>query len=176
MSSAKERIFLDKLQFKTISSDVGIDAFDCGDQELNEFLTEKALEYQKQKLANTICVFYEGKFVAYFSTCADSIRLSDDEMIALFKENKQIKNYPAIKLARMACLEKLRGHGIGGTIVDYVTGMAVTMNDQGVACRYITVDAYKKIESWYSKRGFIRNLKHQSSGDTVSMRRDIFAE
>lgn len=176
LSAEENSISLDQLSFKKISPDLGLASFDCQDTELNEFLTQKALDYQKSNLANTTCIYYDGKFVAYFSTCMDSIALTDGEK-GIFHPNKRIiKSYPAIKLARMATIPEYQRRGIGSIIVDLVVGMAFTSNQQGLACRYVIVDAYPSKEDWYTKRGFIRNQIKANKGDTISMRRDIFAE
>ena len=174
MTSEKTIITADQLEFRSISADTDCSGFDCDDEDLNSFLRDDAFQYQEQKIAQTTCLFFKGRLVAYFAVCNDSIRLSEDEK-AKFPENKQIPSYPAVKLARMACVKEHQRCGLGKIIIEIVIGMAVAINKNGVACRYVTVDAYRAKESWYEKRGFIRNQARSTNGPTVSMRKDIFS-
>ena len=170
----KAIITADQLEFCSISADMDFSSFDCADEDLNSFLRDDALQYQDHKIAQTTCLFFKGRLVAYFSVCNDAIRLSEEEK-AKFPANKQIPSYPAIKLARMACVKEHQLCGLGKIIIEIVIGMAVAINKNGVACRYVTVDAYKAKESWYEKRGFKRNQARPNNGPTISMRKDIFS-
>ncbi len=174
MTTERTIITTDQLEFRSISADMSFAGFDCEDDDLNAFLRDDALQYQDQKIAQTTCLFFKGRLVAYFAVCNDAIRLSEDEK-AKFPENKQIPSYPAIKLARMACAKEHQRCRLGKIIIEIVIGMAVAINKNGVACRYVTVDAYRAKEPWYEKRGFIRNQARASGGPTVSMRKDIFS-
>jgi hypothetical protein len=54
-----------------------IKPFDCGDDDLNEFLTEKAMAYQRELLANTFLFEDETQTLAYYSIFNDSLRIED---------------------------------------------------------------------------------------------------
>ena len=59
---------------------------------------------------------------------------------------------------------------------------AYSINDAGVACRFITVDADIEYDpdtpQFYKKNGFVENLSNRSRNakHTISMRKDIFTE
>ncbi len=50
-------------------------SFDCGVQDLNEFLKDDALKHQKERIAATYLCFYEHEFVGYFSWLTDAIEI-----------------------------------------------------------------------------------------------------
>lgn len=84
--------------------------FDCGDEELNGFLQEAALDEQEQKLNRTILLYYKGELAAYCSLCADSIRLSESEAQDSSLPRKVV---PAIKIARLARDARFKNMGFG---------------------------------------------------------------
>ena len=174
MESPKAVITADQLEFRSLSAELDVSGFDCGDNDLNSFIKDDALQYQEQKIAQTTCLFFRDRLVAYFSVCSDAIRLSDEEKQA-FPENKQIPSYPAIKLARMACVKDHQNCSLGKITLEIVIGMALSINKTGIACRYLTVDAYREREAWYAKRGFIKNESRPSKGPMISMRKDIYS-
>ena len=59
---------------------------------------------------------------------------------------------------------------------------AFGMNELGIACRFITVDADIDYEpntpEFYKKNGFVENLKYKQKKEvhTISMRKDIFVD
>ncbi len=84
--------------------------FDCGDNDLNEFLKDNALQFTEQRIANTFVLVDEGKIVAYF--CLPNDKVSQEEssnnkwkkIKKNFPEGKQFSSYPAIKIGRFAVL------------------------------------------------------------------------
>lgn len=168
---AELNLSFERLTFK---HDVG--RFDCGDDDLNEFLKVDALAYQGQHLAGTYLVF-DGPSdpVAYFATSADAIRLEIDEPPQDCRE-KLIRTYPALKLARLGVSSHHHGRGIGGEIVKVCVGIAMAIHDEHhVGCRFVTVDAYPDCVDWYLKRGFERNKAYLNRRSTSSLRLEILA-
>ena len=51
------------------------EVFDCGDDDLNEFLKEDAVHYQKGKIAVTYLCFYMNVLVGYYSLSNDAIEI-----------------------------------------------------------------------------------------------------
>jgi len=52
---------------------LNIDDFDCGDNDLNIFLSEDAFDFQEKRIANTFVLEDSGKIVAYFCLLNDKI-------------------------------------------------------------------------------------------------------
>jgi len=159
-----------KLQYETLSGQTNLKNFDCGDSDLNDFIKNDAIKYQLKYLANTTCVFFDNKPVGFYSLAADALNLESPEKNSI---GKNLRTYPAIKLARMALDKTHQGAGLGTLIVEILKGFAVDLNRKGIAIRFITVDAYSQKLGFYAKCGFIANLKSKNA-HTVSMRYDIF--
>lgn len=65
--------------------------------------------------------------------------------------------------------------GLGSLLIKVIIGMVWNLNRRGIACRFITVDAYDKAVNFYSKNGFKENLSYvKRDRGTLSMRLDIF--
>ena len=168
---------LKQIIFYPLSAKIDSGSFDCGDKDLNGFLRDDALGYQQDHLAFTTCLFHGDQFLAYYSVMADSLSLSTGEK-RLFRENKHLREYPALKIARLACQKSLKNNRLGSLITKVVKGFAVTLNDQGIAIRFITVDAYPEAIGFYEKCGFTINrseTEKKTLPHSISMRFDLYA-
>lgn len=65
--------------------------FDCGDEDLNSFLKEKAVFYSREVLATTFILEREGSIVVYFSIFNDSIKVEEDEFPSKSAHKKLLK-------------------------------------------------------------------------------------
>lgn len=163
------------LTFSPLSSSIDLSSFDCGDKDLNEFLIDDALKYQQQNLAQTTCIFHKTELVGYFALTCDALVLSKTEKKSSLPRSKRIlKNYPAIKIARMGFNTTIHKKGLGRLVIGIVKGLAVNLNDSGVAVKFVTVDAYKNAIGFYQKCGFVENQEASKSQHTVSMRCNIY--
>lgn len=153
-----------------------VDGFFCGETDLRDFLIDDALSYQQQFIAQTYLIFENGQLAAYFALAADSIVLEVDETPGGC-EGKQVRTYPALKLARLATDPKFEKRGIGSEALEYCVGAARSINESpGAGCRFVTVDALPSAEPWYARRGFVPNLKHKNRRWTRSMRLDVLVD
>jgi GNAT superfamily N-acetyltransferase len=151
---------LSKFSFRQIDADTEIKSFDCGDADLNDFLYSDAKNYFKSMMALTYLLedTVAGTTVAYYSLLNDKIVFDPDEKSIWNKLNRKIanskrrKDYPAVKIGRLAVSRKYSGHHIGSTILLQIKHVFSTMRRS--ACRFITVDAYVAAIPFYEKCGF----------------------
>ena len=137
-----------------------IKPFKCAEDDLNGFLFEDAKHFQKELMAVTYLLedVREEVTVAYFSLLADKISFNPDEKSVWNKLNRNIpnskrrRNYPAVKLGRLAINERYAGEGIGTFILDSIKYAFTTVKRLG--CRFLTVDALNSATSFYEKNGF----------------------
>ena len=67
-------------------------------------------------------------------------------------------------------------------MLEMARAFAFNMNEIGIACRFLTVDADieydKDTPLFYYKNGFVENLsnKTRNAKHTISMRKDIFVD
>lgn len=103
--------------------------FDCGDEDLNDFILNEAKLYRKELLAvSYVLEQVESHLVhAYFSMANDRISL--------------------------AVNKTLKGQSIGTYLLNFIKSFFVVNNKTG--CRFLTVDAYKAAVPFYEKNGFV---------------------
>lgn len=139
-----------------------INSFDCGNDDLNNFLFNDALDHASQLLAVTyILQDDQNETTAYFSVLNDSIRQGDTTKNKLKKvlgrlphPKRGYKSHPAVKVGRFAVTKKHQSRGIGSELMDYIKGYFLDNNKTG--CRFIIVDAVN-IENtikFYQNNGF----------------------
>ena len=143
-----------------LSVDYLIKPFDCGDNDLHDFLLQDAHNFTKELFAVTYIIENESKSVAFFSLLNDKI--SAEEFVSnrkykstlrdQFPENKQFRSYPAVKIGRLGVDLEFQNIGLGAEILDYIKMLFVNNNRTG--CRFITVDAYKQSLHFYEQNNF----------------------
>ena len=152
------------LKFIRLDPTNGVKAFDCGDKDLNDFILNRAPEFQKHLLAvSYACVDVDdaSKVYAYCSLANDKVAMGDFKDKTEFNRfrkkqgfpnEKRLKSYPAVKLCRLGVDESARGNQIGTTVLNYIKAMFFFDNKTG--CRFLTVDAYLNAVPFYEKNGF----------------------
>ena len=164
----------DKLQIRRLGADDMVTRFDCGDEDLNDFLLSDAPLYCRVRLATTYVLEdgMGGEVIGYFSLANDRISLTDFPSNSsynrfrkqFFAQGKMFKSYPALKICRLATDRKHRGEGFGAMLVHMI--IASYKNDIKAGCRFITVDAYAAALDFYFKLGFAPLSKTDEGADT----------
>lgn len=139
-----------------------ISAFDCNDEDLNDFLLNEASLYRNALLSVTYVV--EDKqtkeVLAYFSLSNDKVSISDFENKTKFNRfrkhkfvnEKRLRSYPAIKIGRLAIAESDQHQSIGTYLLEFIEDYFVIDNKSG--CRFVTVDAYVDAIPFYIKNNY----------------------
>jgi GNAT superfamily N-acetyltransferase len=148
-----------------LEENVTIEPFDCGETDLNSFLSDDARNYYDDFMGVTYLVEYRKQLAAYYCLFMDKIVFDfsgkDDpkrKWWQVFNKknkihfNKQRKTYPALKIGRLAVDIGFKGCGIGSYILDAVITEMQGTRDFG--CRFITVDAYSDAFGFYQKNDF----------------------
>ena len=148
-------------EVRILGEDETVKSFDCGDDDLNDFILHTAPLYKSEMLAETFIVEdNQGKVLAYFSLATDKITLSEFEGKTEFNRfrrkhfpnEKRLKAYPAVKICRFAVDLSARQYHLGSTLLQYIKWKIWTEVELG--CRYITVDAYLVAIPFYEKNDF----------------------
>lgn len=141
-----------------------VSCFDCGDADLNDFITKESLLYKKAMLAVTYVMLVDGipdTVIAFCSLANDRVSLGDFENKTEFNrfrkqqgfpQTKRMKSYPAVKVCRLGVDVAMRGQSAGSFFLDFIKAYFLVDNKTG--CRFITVDAYKDAIPFYEKNGF----------------------
>lgn len=168
-----------KLSQKQLSADTIIKSFECTEKDLNDFLYDDAKHFQKELMAVTYLIedIEKDITVAYFSLLADKISFNPEEKSNWNKINRNIpnskrrRNYPAVKIGRLAVSIECAGEGVGTFVLDSIKYAFTTVKRLG--CRFLTVDALKSATSFYEKNGFKFFTEMDAEDDTRLMFFDL---
>mgnify|MGYP002626253608 CR=1 FL=1 len=167
------------LDLCNLTPSCSIEAFDCAEDDLNEFLKEESNDYQDELLAKTYLLMNaeNGDVVAYYSLLNDVIRLENTEksirnrINRKIPFNKQRNHYPAVKVGRLAVDKSYAHQGIGRLILDSVKYVFTHGNRTG--CRFLTVDALADATGFYERNGFRFFTQQDENHDTRLMYFDL---
>lgn len=162
------------IQLRRLGANDRVTKFDCGDEDLNDFIITDVSLYFKVRLATSYILenTENGDIIGYFSLAHDRISLTDFPSNSaynrfrkqFFAQGKMFKSYPALKICRLATDHKYRSEGIGTMIVNLI--VASYRNDSKAGCRFITVDAYTEALPFYYKQGFKPLSKEDENSPT----------
>lgn len=142
-----------------------VNSFDCGDEDLNDFIINESVPFRKALLATTYVLAEKedpDHVIAFCSLANDRVSLSDFENKTdfnrfrrqkQFPQSKRLKSYPAVKLCRLAVDKSAKGMAAGSLLLDFIKTYFV--NDNKTGCRFVTVDAYIAAIPFYEKNGFL---------------------
>jgi ribosomal protein S18 acetylase RimI-like enzyme len=142
-----------------LTSEHDLSHFDCGDNDLNEFLCDNALNFAEQRIANTFVLEEDDEILAYFCLLNDKVSQEESsnnkwkKLKKEFPEGKLFSSYPAIKIGRFAVSSAHRGRNIGSDLMRNIKDM-LNSNPNYSAFRYLTVDAYLSAIGFYEKNNF----------------------
>ena len=134
--------------------------FDCGEDDLNDFLLQDAKQYAKGLLAVTYVIEDDDMTVAFFSLSNDRISLAESDKATWrrirnsFPHRKHRSDYPAVITE----------------IIDFVKHTFITSNRTG--CCFVTVDALRSAVPFYENNGF-KPLRKVNEGETIPMYYDL---
>jgi len=171
------------LTLLAVSRSTRIKPFDCGDEDLNNFLLVDAINYSNNLLATTFTLEDEEKTIAFFSIFNDSIKVEDLDFPSNSSLRKfisrivpfgkrHLKYFPAIKIGRLAVSTGIQKSGIGSDLIKYIINFAIEHNEQ-CACKFISVDAYAASLLFYEKMGFIYLSESDLNEETRQMYFDL---
>ncbi len=162
-------------------------SFDSHIQEYNDFLNI-ADKFYDLNISRTFLLIHKetDELIAYMTLSADSIKLTSEEKEVHDIAKVPYASIPALKIGKLAVNKELskncRRKGYGSFLLEIARAFAYEMNNLGVACRFITVDADIEYDpntpDFYRKNGFVDNLsnKRKNPTHTISMRKDILVD
>ena len=154
---------IEKYRFIRLNENNVVESFDCGDQDLNDFIFNRSAAYQKYLLSVSYAFANpdNGKILAYCSLANDKVAVTDFKDKTEFNRfrkhhgfpnAKRLKSYPAVKLCRLGVDTSAKGKQIGTRILNYIKSIYAMENKAG--CRFLTVDAYLGAVPFYIKNDF----------------------
>jgi predicted GNAT family N-acyltransferase len=168
-------------KLEVLKQETAVNAFDCLDKDLNDFLLKDAKKYALSMLATTYFVNEGDNIIAYF--CLSNDRITKDETLGRSQWNKlnrvvanekRRKSYPAVKIGRLAVSNKYANFGFGTLIIRIIKEMYAHSKQQA-GCRFVTVDAYQNALGFYQKNGFDFLTEKDEQAETRVMYLDLKA-
>jgi GNAT superfamily N-acetyltransferase len=142
--------------------------FDCGDEDLNNFIFahNDAALHKQELIAETYAFrFISSRLpkdkpmppVAFASLLNDAVHLATNPQRRLVPQKiRRYSDYPAAKIGRLGVHKDYQGQDVGTLLLDVIKELFTTENRTG--CRFITVDAYDipRVLAFYEKNKFKR--------------------
>ncbi len=143
-----------------IGSDIRFDSFDCGIDELNEYLKKYARQNDRKNIGKTVVCLNDNEVIGYITVCTASISKNDVPPV----KNVYLPKYPvpAIRIARFAVDLKYQNQGIGRRLL-WHTFQAILAISEEVGCKLIVVDSKDNAIGFYKHFGFIPLLDNEQS-------------
>jgi predicted N-acetyltransferase YhbS len=145
-------------ELRGLDSQDGCNSLSLGDAALTPlktFLRKEAKKLHQENLARTFVLVEKNgtRVLAYITTLCTQVSVQQFDASALV-DGFRYKDFPAIKLARLAVDTELQGQGVGGQLVDFVIGLAVEHVMPHTGCRFLIVDAKATSVLFYERKGF----------------------
>ena len=168
-------------QIRRLGKGETISFFDCGDEDLNDFILNESVKYQQARLAVTCVIEYKDsdRVAGFFSLANDRVSISDFESKTEFNRfrkkrfvnEKRLKSYPAAKICRLGIDSSAKGQSLGTFILDFIKSYFIVDNKTG--CRFLTVDAYVDAVLFYIKNNFLPLSSDADTSQTQLMFFDL---
>ncbi len=137
--------------------------FQCKDPDYVTWLINDAPIYIEENISQVKLLLNKGNedIIGYIALCADSIELSISEKKGEGLSDVKIKSIPALKIGKLAIDIRYERRYYGHYLLWLALGTAQEMNNLGVACRYLSLDADISVslttDKFYEKIGFEYN-------------------
>jgi GNAT superfamily N-acetyltransferase len=145
------------LGFELLNEESIIHDFDCGEAELNSYLKDLALLFQRRRFGVTIIFFEKGnadkKVIGFSTICPACIQL--DSLPEKFLKGPKPNPIPAFRICRLAVDKGFQGKGIGKIIFIHALKKCLEQANQ-IGGNVILIDAkHEKAKMFYERFGFI---------------------
>ncbi|MGS2746367.1 hypothetical protein ACVAMH_05520 [Bacillus zanthoxyli] len=171
-----------EFQIVSLPEDQDFNSFECEIQDYSHFLKDMSLDFQKKQISHTHLLLHKQTkdIVAYMSLFTDNIILKPAEKDNHILGDIPFKCFPAMKIGKLAVNKfyKERYKGIGSFMINLARGLAVEINENGIACTFLTVDAdivnNPTVVEFYTKNQFKPNENYRNRDNILSMRLHLF--
>lgn len=143
---------------------------DGGLTPLKTYLLRQAKQHHLRHLARTFVIVRAGQntVLAYASILCTQIRVSD-VAVAGGEEDFPYKDFPALRLARLAVDRRYQGTGMGALLVDFILSLAREQIMPHVGCRFLVLDAKPGSVAFYERKGFSKIGEVQDGANPLTL-------
>jgi len=132
---------------KQLEPDDSLNGFDCGDPEVNEYLTRDGMDQQRRRYTRIYVVCLENRVIAYSALACYHLfmHLPDDETIS--------HRVPGIILGQLGVHREYQGKGLGYFLIDHAISVGNKISESA-ACRILFAEAHDDKMGYYSNQDF----------------------
>lgn len=133
--------------------------FDCGVEDLNDWLRKQANQAGKKgnSLTRVLVEEGEGRVYGYYAQTAYS--LVGEELARAFVSPSKYP-VPCVLLARLACCKSVQGQGLGGVLLAHALRSCIRVSDE-IGIQFVVVHAIdESAAQFYERYGFERFADH----------------
>ena len=154
--------------------------FSCSVDDYRDFLVNDAPKFSELNLTRVKLLLDRetGNIIAYMALLCDAIQLDTVE-VQQMGWDIPFRTIPALKIGKLAVNQAYERHHYGSCMLWLALGFAENLLHEGIACRFLTVDADLLSNSdtpvFYQKNGFVENQRYRSRTHSIIMRYDILS-
>ena len=166
----KIKDIIDNYYFETLNDNHDLSDFDCGDDDLNDFLKNDALVQQNANLNVTKLVMYNQKIVGFVTLLTDTIPLRNirnekvtfniKDLLWISSKNRLIS---AVKNGRLAVDKRYSGANLETHILRNIISNLKIISKRAVGFRFLIVEGYARAFNLYVVKNGFEYLKKDDS-------------
>lgn len=137
-----------------------VTGFSLGDAALTPlktFLQKDAKDFHGANVARTYVLVTESgapRVWGYVTLMCSEIKLGNSHCVDDCKGAARYKDFPAVKIARLAVDQRIRGRGYGESMVQFSISIAKQDVMPRIGCRFMIAEAKLGAMTFYEKIGF----------------------
>lgn len=150
-----------RVRIETLDSQPGRDEFDCGNEDLNDWLQRFARQSDRRNTTLTRVALHpdDGRIVGYYAT--KTYQLDGEELQSALGSGQRYP-IPCILIARLARCQSVRGMGVGELLLMHAM-RACTRISAETGVKFIVVHAIDEdARAFYERYGFVRFVEHEN--------------
>jgi GNAT superfamily N-acetyltransferase len=153
---------LSDLRIVDYNSDIEISGFDCGKQDINEFIcTDEVREYHEYRLGHTRLVYDDDTLVAFFTLApysfqSDAYDGSETENADKLQDSDLPPAVPSRLLGQIGVDVAYQGTGLGKELMRYIIADTLERGKE-IPFRFMVLHAHEDVVDFYKKFGFVES-------------------
>lgn len=149
------------LSFEPFNNSFQVQNFDCGNEDLNNFLnSQEVMLYERDHFGKTTLVYLNGEVVGYYTISPYALKVAYAQRVPDIRPEYRNKMFSCVFIGRLAVHVKHQGKGVGRLIVKEIARRAV--NDTFLPVRLLVLAAERPSIPFYEKLGFRFTEKRQN--------------
>ncbi|MFJ2365945.1 GNAT family N-acetyltransferase [Pseudomonas sp. NPDC087697] len=134
-----------------------LDAFDCGEDSINEYLKKKAIKAQIAKTATVfvVCIKDTGTVVGYYTLSNGMIMRAN--VVPKKAQRNSPDQHPITILGRMGVCKTLQGTGLSLDLIQDAVLRALTASEDVASTALVVHPLNDRLVGLYEKAGFLRS-------------------